>query len=261
MINDARLGTLAENYHIESRNSSAMKHAFKTYLTNYSPDIEKLAKEAPLHIGEGSHVKLPKITSTHHSMLLIDAIANRASSRDFAPEPLSSEQLSLLLYYGNAVRKVNVTGEEIRYQRNFPNSGNLGSVEVFPVILNVEGIEPGIYHFDSISHNLFQIRRGLYSSWLKDKVFFQLQYSEASVAFVLTSAIGRLTAKYGPRGYRLAMLDAGHVSQNYNLMATSLNLNVCTTAGFIDDELDLAIGLDGLEVAAVLVVLVGPKRI
>jgi SagB-type dehydrogenase family enzyme len=75
---------------------------------------------------------------------------------------------------------------------------------------------------------------------------------------VLTAAVGRLAAKYGPRAYRLALLDVGHVSQNIHLVATAIGLNVCATAGFIDDELDGALGLDGIDVATMLTVLVGP---
>jgi len=57
------------------------------------------------------------------------------------------------------------------------------------------------------------------------------------------------------------LLDAGHVSQNFNLIATALELIVCTTAGFIDDELDSALHLDGLENASMLTVFVGNKNL
>src|SRR5262249_7012191 len=137
-------------------------------------------------------------------------------------------------------------------------SGNLGSVEIYPVIMNVAEVEPGIYHFDSVTHDLARLRGGQFATWLRERVFLQVEFSEAAAALILTAAIGRLTAKYGIRAYRLALLDVGHVSENIYLVSTGIGLEVCATAGFIDDELDSALGLDGLDDAALLVVLVGP---
>ena len=65
--------------------------------------------------------------------------------------------------------------------------------------------------------------------------------------------------KYSLRGYRFGLLDVGHVSQNLYLVASALGLQVCATAGFIDDVLDSALGLDGLDVASMLMVLVGGR--
>ena len=64
-------------------------------------------------------------------------------------------------------------------------------------------------------------------------------------------------SKYGIRGYRLGLLDAGHVSQNINLVAGALGLAVCPSAGYIDSELNRALKIDGLATAAVMSVLVG----
>jgi SagB-type dehydrogenase family enzyme len=85
-------------------------------------------------------------------------------------------------------------------------------------------------------------------------------YAAAAAALVLTSAVGRLQSKYGPRGYRLGLLDVGHVAQNCYLAATALGLRACATAGFIDAELDGALGVDGVEVSTMLVILLGPSR-
>jgi SagB-type dehydrogenase family enzyme len=149
------------------------------------------------------------------------------------------------------------TGVPLR--RNVTNSGNLGSVEVYPVILAVDGVDPGIYHFDSVHHDLALLHRGMFRTWLREVVFFQLEFADAAMALVLTSAFGRLKAKYGPRGYRLGLFDVGHVSENVYLIATGLGLEVCATAGFVDEVMDSTLGVDGLETATSLVVLVGPS--
>jgi SagB-type dehydrogenase family enzyme len=134
----------------------------------------------------------------------------------------------------------------------------LGSIEIYPVVVAVEGVAQGLYHYDSVGHRLVLLKAGNFRSWLRYCVFFQLEFSEAAVAFVLTSAFGRLGEKYGTRALRLGYLDAGFVAQNLILVATAMGLVQCPTAGFVDDELNDAVQIDGTEAATVLVVLVGP---
>jgi SagB-type dehydrogenase family enzyme len=259
LLTDDGLGTLAEEYHVASRNQAGFKHLVKEHLVHYSPEVEKLVAEAPLHLTEEPRIPLPS-PRARVEMPLEDAITRRTSGHDFGSSPLTGEQLATLLDLGNSVRRIDRRDGHVHYQRNAPNSGNLGSVEVYPIVLNVEGIEPGIYHYDSVAHDLARLRKGDFATWLRERVFFQVEFSRASVALVLAVSLGRLTSKYGLRAYRLALLDTGHVSQNLYLVSSAMGLQVCATAGFIDDELDAAIGVDGLESASMLVLLVGTHR-
>jgi SagB-type dehydrogenase family enzyme len=254
--NDERLGTLAEEYHVACRNQAAFKHIAKAYQIHFEPHIQQLVSEAPLHLSGCTRVSLPSQRAPLN-VSLEDAITRRVSGRRFSAAPLLPEQLATLLYLGNGIRRVDEQHGLRSYQRNVPNSGNLGSVEMYPIVLNVQGIEPGIYHFDSVHHDLACLQAGQFSTWLNECVFYQIEFSEAAVALVLTAAIGRLAAKYGLGAYRLAHLDVGHVSENLYLASTGLGLEVCATAGFINDELDAALQLDGLDNAALLVVLIG----
>jgi SagB-type dehydrogenase family enzyme len=258
MRSENPLGTLGEEYHVASRNSGELKGVWKAYQVHYDPHIQQLVAEAPLHLQGYPRVPLPSGRATV-SMSVEEAIVRRASGRQFSRRPLSAEQLATLLFLGNGIRQGDGGDGPRFYQRNVPNSGNLGSVEIYPLVMNVEGIEPGMYHFDSVRHDLARLRRGQFAGWLRERVFLQLEFSEAAVALVLASAVGRLSAKYGERAYRLALLDVGHVSENIYLSSTGMGLEVCATAGFIDDELDAALGLDGLERATMLVVLVGQR--
>ena len=191
-------------------------------------------------------------------MTLDQAIISRRSGRRFGDSSLPAAELASVLFLGNGVRERSGEGLDERiYQRNVPNSGNLGSVEIYPIILNVAAIEPGIYHYDSVAHDLAQLRAGQFRTWLEEMVLFQLEFANAAVALALTSAVGRLQSKYGLRGYRLGLIDVGHVAENIYLTATAFNLQVCATAGFVDAELQLALEIDGLDVSPMLVVLLG----
>ncbi len=250
---------LADEFHVASRNARSYKRMYAAHDVHYAPHVQKLVAEAPLHVDEGyPRVALPEPAPV--TMELGDAIRARASRREFASSSLALTQLSALLRLGNGVASTHeVGGRPVSYRRSAANSGGLGSVEVYPVALNAAGLDSGMYHYDSVRHEAL-LRPGDFRVWLREVVFFQLEFPEAAVVFVLTGAIGRLRAKYGLRGYRFALLDAGHVSENLYLVATALGLQVSATAGFIDDELDVALGLDGLDRATTLVLLVGPTR-
>jgi SagB-type dehydrogenase family enzyme len=248
---------IAEEYHISTQASGATKRMFTTHEVHYLPEIQKLAAEAPLHLDRRTRVALP-IRQRADRMTLDQAIISRRSGRRFGDSSLPAAELASVLFLGNGVRERSGEGLDERfYQRNVPNSGNLGSVEIYPIILNVAAIEPGIYHYDSVAHDLAQLRAGQFRTWLKEMVLFQLEFASAAVALALTSAVGRLQSKYGLRGYRLGLIDVGHVAENIYLAATAFNLQACATAGFVDAELQLALEIDGLDVSPMLVVLLG----
>lgn len=252
----AEYGTLAEEYLAATRNSSALKGLVKGHEVHYHPAILQLAAEAPLHLDGRPRVALPPPAPV--AMPLDAAIARRASGRNYAARPLPAAQLAALLLLGNGVSRTVAPGTAAAvHRRSAANAGNLGSIEIFPIVLDVAGVEPGIYHFDSVRHDLARLHAGQFRTWLRERILHQVEFANAAVALVLTSALGRLRAKYGERCLRFGFLDAGHVSENIYLAGAGLGLAVCATAGFVDAELDAALGLDGLDVAPVLVLLAG----
>jgi SagB-type dehydrogenase family enzyme len=253
-------GALDEHYHVSTRNNSFTKDCYKAHETHYSPWVQQLVADAPLHREDLSRVSLPEPSLDSLQMSVGEALARRRSGRVYGSEPLKAVDVSTLLAGALGVhRTLNASEQRITYRRTVTNSGNLGSVEAYPVVLAVDDVPPGIYHFDSIRHDLALLRGGFFREWLRELVLYQLEFADAAVAVVLTSAFGRLKAKYGPRGYRLGLLDVGHVSQNAYMIATALGFAVCATAGFVNEELETVLGLDGFETAASLVLLIGPN--
>lgn len=248
--------SLAAEFHVASRNQAAFKRLYRAYDIHSQPEIRDLVTDAPLRFDDRQRVGLP-VEDEPVGATVLDVIQQRASGRNFGRRPLSAVKLATLLRHGNGVLATAHNSEGSFYRRAAANSGDLGSVEVFPILLNVDGVEPGIYHFDSVAHDLTRIRAGSFGDWLREVVLFQAEFSGAAAALVLTSALGRVQTKYSDRGYRFALMDVGHVSENLYLVGTGLGLQVCATAGFIDDVLDSALQLDGLDVASMLIVLVG----
>jgi SagB-type dehydrogenase family enzyme len=76
---------------------------------------------------------------------------------------------------------------------------------------------------------------------------------------VITAMFWRSRFKYGLRGYRFALLEAGHVVQNIALAATALRIPALPLGGFYDRRVDDVVGADGLDEATVYAVLLGGR--
>ncbi len=74
---------------------------------------------------------------------------------------------------------------------------------------------------------------------------------------MVTAVFWRTRFKYGQRGYRFALLEAGHLIQNAVLAATQLDLPALPLGGFYDRRLDDVVGADGLDEASVHALVLG----
>jgi len=83
---------------------------------------------------------------------------------------------------------------------------------------------------------------------------------DSSVLFFITALFERATFKYGDRGYRFVLLEAGHVAQNINLASGGLRLGCMNIGGFFDRQIDDLLGLDGVTHSTVYLVAVGGKE-
>lgn len=248
---------VAHDYHVASAVFGWTKEMPSLFQSNYETFVVELVQEGGVRVESGSRISLP-VNAVRADMPLYEAIEKRQSGRQWADSPLGIEHLGRILYLSNGIRNPEVSRQGSG--RNVPNAGGLGSVETFVVVLNVKTVPAGIYHFDSTSHDLALIAAGDYRKWVELNVCIQEEFSEASAILILASSQGRLSRKYGVRAYRLGLLDAGHVSQNIYLSATALGLEVCATAGFIDDEVNAALKLDGIDDCAILALGIGKKK-
>ena len=228
---DAGPESIAAEFHVASRNQAAYKRNFKAHDVHSAPAIRKLVTDAPLRFEDRPRVLLPHRDEPVEGTVL-DAIKRRASGRAYRGTPLPAGMLATMLRHANGVLASLDSPDGAFYRRAAANAGDLGSVEIYPIVFNVDGIDQGIYHFDSVSHDLTVVRRGRFADWFREVVVYQPEFAAASAALVLTSAVGRLQEKYGARGYRFGLLDVGHVSQNLYLVGAGLRSTGLRDCGF-----------------------------
>jgi SagB-type dehydrogenase family enzyme len=80
------------------------------------------------------------------------------------------------------------------------------------------------------------------------------------VTVALVATFARTRAKYGLRGYRFALLEAGHLAQALITNATALGLRTLPWGGFLDGLVDAALDLDGVERSCLYLVGVSRER-
>jgi SagB-type dehydrogenase family enzyme len=81
----------------------------------------------------------------------------------------------------------------------------------------------------------------------------------AAVNFVWTALLARSKWKYLQRAYRYIYLDAGHIGQNFYLVAEALGLGACTIGAIYDEELNRLLDIDGEEETSIYVGVAGNR--
>lgn len=135
--------------------------------------------------------------------------------------------------------------------RAWPSAGGLYPLDAYLLITAVEGVAPGLYHFNPLTSELEGLRSRSVSEIVRDAFFDQAFIGEAALHVILAAVFPRTLSKYGERGYRLTLLDAGHAAQNLLLAAEALDLNAVGLGGYCDDSLNRDLHLDGIDEAVV----------
>ncbi|MFJ4196906.1 DUF692 family multinuclear iron-containing protein [Pseudomonas sp. NPDC089534] len=180
---------------------------------------------------------------------LLNPLCARRTARTFSGQPLTPTQLSLLLYYswGMTAMEPNGMGDYF-LKKTSPSGGSLHVTEVYAVLMNVQGFERGLYHYSVRRHGLELISREDPRTWISEACGGQPWVKDAAAVFVSTARVERLAWKYEfSRALRVALMDAGHLSQTFSLVATALNLGCFTTAALRDEMFENRLGLDYLE--------------
>lgn len=181
-------------------------------------------------------IKLPE-PRIKGEMSLEEAIYRRKSIRRYTSEPLTLGELSQVLW---AAYGVNIWGK-----RTSPSAGARYPFEVYTVVSSVEGLEPGLYHYDGKEHVLKLIREGDLREELARACLGQRCVATAPVNIVIVAHYERTTSRYGERGIRYVHIDAGHMGQNIYLQATALGIGTVAVGAFRDEEVKKVIDVKG----------------
>lgn len=173
-------------------------------------------------------------------MIVEDAIRLRRSIRSYLREPLSLEELSMILWAAQGITDI------VEHKRAAPSAG-----ATYPIVLyvaigenGVEGLEAGVYRYHVFRHSLVLRKPGDYRYELSHAALDQECIREAPVDIVFVAVFERTTKRYGERGIRYVFIDVGHAAENVYLMATALGLGTVAVGAFMDEDVAKILDLE-----------------
>jgi SagB-type dehydrogenase family enzyme len=186
-----------------------------------------------------------------------DALRTRQTARAFGPGSIAVDQLAKVLAMSYGVNRSNEGTSFPRPFRVIPSGGALYPLEIYVHATRVDSLDPGLYHFDPEDHAL-DVLRTVDESETIARAMVQGDLGLSAAAILNISAVfPRSTFKYGDRGYRFILFEAGHLAQNANLTAQEMDLATANIGGYNDRAIDRYLGFDGLNESAIYVLLLG----
>ena len=235
--------TIGERFHERTKHTWAQ--IFRDLITP-KPAMPPQFKEY-----KGKRIRLP--SPEFKGIYLEDALLKRRSMRDYANIPLTIAELSQLLFSAQGITG-RIYGTLLR---TAPSAGALYPFEIYIIVNNVETLKRGIYHYSVRDHSIVLIKEGDFTREVMRASLEQEMMKDAGAVFVLSAIFDRMRSKYGERGFRYVYMEAGHISQNIYLQATSLGVGSVVVGAFLDDAINKLIGVDGEKEAVIALHAVG----
>jgi SagB-type dehydrogenase family enzyme len=236
----------AETYHEASKlyRSMVARQVAGSMRLAMSPELQASARRAVRRNRNRSALGLP--SPILPEVTLAEALRARRSERSFGPGDVTLPELAAVLHVGYGVTQP-AAADDPQPLRGVPSGGALYPLEVYAVLARVEGVEPGLYHFDPLRHVL--------EAWtpasspveaLKEASIYPEIVGDCAATLLVTGVFWRSRFKYGLRGYRFVLLEAGHLVQNVLLVCAALGLAAVPLGGFYDRPVDELLGADGV---------------
>ena len=170
-------------------------------------------------------------------------ILERKSIRSYSKAPLLLEELAMLLWATQGVRKI--LGPDCA-MRTVPSAGARHSFETYLAISNVESLQPGLCRYLPFDHKLAQLRLDDNIGYEAAISCFGQQFVEAAaVTFFWTTIPERMEWRYDLAAHKVIAIDVGHVCQNLYLACQSIGAGTCAIAAYDQEACDKLLGVDG----------------
>lgn len=206
-------------------------------ITSSSPNIPSPTKKY-----EGHEIKLEdfNLELSDGCINFYDVIEARRTSRKLTPTLGIEKSLLSKMFFHSAKFKSKKTSNYLGdyYKRTSPSGGSLHPVEIYMINQNAEiGLKEGVFHYNPISHSLFEVSNNLDFEDLKQLCQNQIEFNSNAIILIITARFERNFYKYRySKSYLFTLFDVGHLVQTLILVCTALGLKT-----FLTPALDVAL--------------------
>lgn len=236
--------------------SKKQKHLIFQKLVNEEgiPELWKKYQDFP-------SITLPK-PETLPNTNIEEIMLRRRSGKLWKNDTLSLQLLSNILFHANQ------EGRELRMQLENSLStqdslekmllSSFSALETYFFAFKIEGLDPGLYHYDLKEHAIVKTKEGLFNNELVKMCIGQRMPRTSCCAFVLTAIWERFMFRYRhPRAYRNLLVNVSELAHKYILLATCYNLSNWITPAIEDEYAESLLALDACQEAPLYIVAIG----
>ena len=165
-------------------------------------------------------------------------LMNRRQALDSScSEPLDIHKISTVFSLTHNITARSMHADQPFYYRSVASAGALYPFELYLAVHHIEGMDPGVYHYNIFDFCLTALRRGPVPE-------VPPVDRGASATFYITGIFFRSAWKYRDRAYRYVLLDAGHLLENLRLALGALDFSFSIHLDFDDARAATLLGLD-----------------
>lgn len=153
-------------------------------------------------------------------MSLEQSLARRRSVREFAAGKLDFDKIGQLAWAGQGIT------DKAKGFRTSPSAG-----AIYPMTLYF-ATQEGLFVYDPAEHTLQQLTHTDVRSRLAAAAMRQDVVARAPCDIIIAGSVRKVSAKYGGKARRYALLEAGHIAQNILLQAAAMELAAVPIGAF-----------------------------
>lgn len=221
---------------VDSRHQFMHFHRISNYPSAINSDltqdeVEAYTKSKRLPVKSGRVFQFDCDTSS----VLLPIRKNRRSCRSFSVKKMTVNQIGSICHFAYSIPDHSV-----------PSGGALYPLRIYVLIESPQdGLESGYYEYDAEQNRLICFNDEVDVEQLKYCFNQEEMPFGSSVQIVIAADLERQPYKYANRGYRLTLIEAGHVAENISLYCAEQGLGTCEMGGVQDEPLKQELELSG----------------
>lgn len=209
----------------------------------------------PLYLTNDNFDQVQKLPLPSFDEEIFSVMLKRRSYRGFSSDkPITLEHLGNCLFSGLGITgfaKTSIPNEEPLPLKMTPSGGARNPYEAFIYVRNVTDLKKGIYHYSALDNTLGLVRDSELPE-IGEILGGQPWFNNAAALILLVANFDRTMRKYPhPGGFRVALLEAGHIAQNILLTATAMGLSSAPTCAVSDSLAEHLLDLNSVTTKAV----------
>ncbi|AYD90601.1 SagB/ThcOx family dehydrogenase [Actinomyces sp. 2119] len=216
-----------------------------------SPALQEISSR-----GARSYDHLPRVNlgAPEYPVAALGQVLLDRRSSDVFLGSMTLKQLSGLLRYGAGMTDVKGRSSHLR---TTPSAGALHPLDLFFYGRHVDDLQEGVYYYLPQENQAVKIATSLGDA-ISSSFFDAAGSSDSAVIILIACSFWRTRFKYGHRGLRFCLIEAGHMAQNFLLLSTAYGLPSRALGGFVDDEVNERIpSLNGVDTALLYALAIG----